>query len=194
MKAYSGTQDMGDSPRLKAGRSIELGSEASVTAICCIRPRRLKPPTCLALTIPINDPTPAAATTVPKAPPPPRRNSASTARRHKGCPHGEVGTEYDQQEGANHGVAQNVVQSFDQLGPPVAQPSVFLRRVAGPDLSWLCTSRQHAEQHRCDQEQKGGGASAGPQDRGARARTLPTRSGASETTMTSYSSEPDTPR
>jgi MFS family permease len=36
MKAYSGTQDMGDSPRLKAGRSIELGSEASVTAICCI--------------------------------------------------------------------------------------------------------------------------------------------------------------
>jgi hypothetical protein len=35
MKAYSGTQDMGDSPRLKAGRSIELGSEASVTAIRC---------------------------------------------------------------------------------------------------------------------------------------------------------------
>jgi hypothetical protein len=27
---------MGDSPRLKAGRSIELGSEASVTAIRCM--------------------------------------------------------------------------------------------------------------------------------------------------------------
>jgi hypothetical protein len=26
---------MGDSPRFQAGRSIELGSEASVTAICC---------------------------------------------------------------------------------------------------------------------------------------------------------------
>ena len=42
----------------------------------------------------------------------------------KGTHHGYVGTEHDQQERANHGITQNIAQSFDQLFPCTAPLSL----------------------------------------------------------------------